>query len=127
VLGSQVILWEPHSDHRSQPLYRLEQWPRVRFNDARTDKRGSLWIGSMHNNVNPDGSAGTVEGYDGMLYRLDPDNTITEWCCNLRIANTLAWSPDDRHFYFVTHWRTPSGFTITILPAGPSLIVGRFC
>jgi sugar lactone lactonase YvrE len=100
VLGSQVILWEPHSDHRSQPLYRLEQWPRVRFNDARTDKRGSLWIGSMHNNVNPDGSAGTVEGYDGLLYRLDPDNTITEWCCDLRIANTLAWSPDDRHFYF---------------------------
>jgi sugar lactone lactonase YvrE len=100
VLGSQVILWEPHSDHRSQPLYRLEQWPRVRFNDARTDKRGSLWIGSMHNNVNPDGSAGTVEGYDGLLYRLDPDNTITEWCYDLRIANTLAWSPDDRHFYF---------------------------
>lgn len=100
ILGSQVILWEPHSDHRSQPLYRLEQWPRVRFNDARNDKRGSLWIGSMHNNVNPDGSAGTVEGYDGLLYRLDPDNTITEWCRDLRIANTLAWSPDDRHFYF---------------------------
>lgn len=100
VLGSQVILWEPHSDHRSQPLYRLEQWPRVRFNDARADKRGSLWIGSMHNNVNPDGSAGTVERYEGLLYRLDPDDTITEWCCDLRIANTLAWSPDDRHFYF---------------------------
>ncbi|PYX37946.1 MAG: gluconolaconase [Acidobacteria bacterium] len=100
VLGSQIILWEPHSDHRSQPLYRLEQWPRVRFNDARTDKRGSLWIGSMRNNVKHDGSAGTVEGRDGVLYRLDPDNTVTEWCCDLGIANTLAWSPDDRHFYF---------------------------
>jgi sugar lactone lactonase YvrE len=100
ILGSQVILWEPHSDHRSEPLYRLAQWPKVRLNDARADRRGSLWIGSMHNNVNPDGSAGRVEGRDGILYRLDPDQKITEWCWELGIANTIAWSPDGRRFYF---------------------------
>jgi sugar lactone lactonase YvrE len=100
ILGSQVILWEPHSDHRSEPLYRLAQWPKVRLNDARADRRGSLWIGSMRNNVNPDGSAGRVDGRDGVLYRLDPDHRITEWCCELGIANTIAWSPNDRRFYF---------------------------
>src|SRR5262249_639701 len=56
ILGSQVILWEPQSDRRSQPVFRLDQWPRIRLNDARADPRGSLWIGSMRNNVNPDGS-----------------------------------------------------------------------
>jgi sugar lactone lactonase YvrE len=100
VLGSQVILWEPDSDHRSEPLYRLDPWPRVRLNDARADRRGSLWMGSMRNNVNPDGSSGSVDGRDGLLYRLDPDQTITEWCCGVGIANTIAWSPDGRRFYF---------------------------
>jgi sugar lactone lactonase YvrE len=100
ILGSQVILWEPQSDHRSQPVFRVDQWPRIRLNDARADPRGSLWIGSMRNNVNPDGSPGAVGGKDGVLYRLDPDNSVTQWCCDLGISNTLAWSPDGRQFYF---------------------------
>jgi sugar lactone lactonase YvrE len=100
VLGSRVISWEPASDGRSNPLYQLEQWPRVRLNDARVDPRGSLWMGSMRNNVNPDGSAGIAGGRDGVLYRLDPDSTITQWCSDIGISNTLAWSPDGRQFYF---------------------------
>ena len=54
----------------------------------------------MRNNVNPDGSAGSAGGRDGVLYRLDPDNSVSQWCCDLGIANTLAWSPDGRRFYF---------------------------
>ena len=100
ILGSQVILWEPTSDRRSEPIFRLDQWPRVRLNDARADVRGSLWMGSMRNNVNADGSAGAAGGRDGLLYRLDPDGTVTQWCCDLGISNTLAWSPDARRFYF---------------------------
>ena len=45
----------------------------MRLNDARVDPRGSLWIGSMRNNVNPDGSSSEVGGKDGALFRLDPD------------------------------------------------------
>ena len=51
-LGSSVILWEPASDVRHQPIFRLEGWPRVRLNDARADPHGFLWVGSMRNNVN---------------------------------------------------------------------------
>jgi sugar lactone lactonase YvrE len=100
VLGSQVILWEPSSDRRSEPVYQLDQWPKVRLNDARADPRGSLWMGSMRNNVNPDGSPGAAGGRDGVLYRLDPNAAVTQWCCNIGISNTLAWSPDGRRFYF---------------------------
>jgi sugar lactone lactonase YvrE len=100
ILGSQVILWEPRSDKRSEAVYRLEQWPKVRLNDARADPRGSLWVGSMRNNVNADGSAGFAGGRDGVLYRLDPDTTVTEWCRELGIANTVAWSPCGQRFYF---------------------------
>ena len=84
----------------AKPVYRLERWPEVRLNDARADRRGSLWLGSMRNNVNADGSAGTAGGRDGVLCRLDPDASVTQWCCDIGIANTLAWSPDGGRFYF---------------------------
>ena len=100
VLGSSVILWEPDSNRRHDPLFRLAGWPRVRLNDARPDPLGSLWLGSMRNNVNADGSSGEAGGQDGILIRLDPNAKAKTWRKNIGIANTLAWSPDQRHFYF---------------------------
>ena len=100
VLGSQVILWEPALDMCRDPVFRLGEWPKVRLNDARCDPRGSLWIGSMRNNVNADGSSNRVGGKDGILIRIDPDAKVTSWRKDVGISNTLAWSPDHRHFYF---------------------------
>lgn len=100
VLGSRVIFWEPATDTRHAPLFCLEGWPRVRLNDARVDPRGSLWMGSMRNNVNPDGSAGEAGGKEGVLFRLDPDRQISIWRPNVGISNTLGWSPDQKRFYF---------------------------
>lgn len=99
VLGSSVIAWQPESDQRGDPLMHLPGWPHVRFNDARPDPRGSLWLGTMRNNVNSDGSSGTAGGKDGELFRLDPDGTVTTWRRDIGIANTVAWSPDHRRFY----------------------------
>ncbi|MFZ1941012.1 MAG: SMP-30/gluconolactonase/LRE family protein [Terracidiphilus sp.] len=100
VLGSGVILWDPETDQHGEPLFRLAGWPSVRLNDARPDPRGSLWLGSMRNNVNADGSAGVAGGLDGNLFRLDPDGLVTTWKREIGIANTVAWSPDCRNFYF---------------------------
>ena len=100
VLGSRVILWEPATDTRHPALFCLEGYPRVRLNDARVDPRGSLWMGSMRNNLNPDGSGGEAGGKDGMLFRLDPDGKSSVWRKNIGISNTLGWSPDQKRFYF---------------------------
>jgi sugar lactone lactonase YvrE len=100
VLGSGLILWEPASDTRRKYGFALPGWPQVRCNDARADPRGSLWIGSMWNNVNADGSAGEIKNGHGALYRLDPDLKVTEWRQNLGIANTVAWNPQRTAFYF---------------------------
>ena len=100
ILGSGVILWEPATDVRHNPRFHLEGWPKIRLNDARADPRGALWLGSMRNNVNRDGSGGTAGGKDGELFRLDSDGQVTVWRQNIGIANTLAWSPDQRRFYF---------------------------
>jgi sugar lactone lactonase YvrE len=99
-VGSGVILWEPASDIRHKPRFQLEGWPKVRLNEGRADPRGSLWIGSMRNNVNADGSTGESGGKDGILYRLDPDSRVTIFKRNIGISNTLAWSPDRRRFFF---------------------------
>ena len=99
VLGSRVILWEPASDVRHPPLFCLPGSPEVRLNDGRADPRGSLWVGSMRNNVNPDGSPREAGGKDGFLYRIDPGGTVTIHRRNIGIANTVAWSPDHRRFY----------------------------
>ncbi len=99
VLGSGVILWEPAADIRQKAIYQLEGWPAVRLNDARADPRGSLWVGSMRNNVNPDGSSGEAGGQDGILHRIDPDGRVTIHRRDIGISNTLGWSPDKKRFY----------------------------
>lgn len=100
VLGSRVILWEPGTDRRRDTTFHLEGWPAVRLNDARADARGSLWLGSMRNNVRADGTASEAAGADGNLYRYDPDGTITVWKHGIGIANTVAWNADGTRFYF---------------------------
>jgi sugar lactone lactonase YvrE len=90
----------PATDLCHEPIYNLEGWPAVRFNDARVDPRGSLWVGSMRNNVNPDGSSAEAGGKDGILYRIDPDAAVTVRRRDVGISNTLAWTPDRRRFYF---------------------------
>ncbi len=100
VLGSRVILWEPHTGRESPTSFYLHGWPYVRLNDARPDPRGSLWLGSMRNNINPDRTMGEAGGTDGVLYRLDPDGAISKWKSNIGISNTVAWSPDRTRFYF---------------------------
>lgn len=99
-LGSRVILWKPESDSRLDHHFRLEGWPYVRLNDGRADPRGSFWVGSMRNNVAPDGTAGEAGGTDGILFRIDPDGSITEWRRDIGISNTLAWAPQHDKFYF---------------------------
>ena len=104
-LGSGVILWEPETDTRHEPIFRLPGWPHVRCNDAAVDPRGSLWLGSMRNNVGPDGAPGPVGGWDGMLCRIDGQeggNLIQTGVIQtgIGIANTLVWTANHAKFYF---------------------------
>lgn len=100
VLASKLILWRRDSNKRVLLPFLLPGYPQVRFNDARVDPGGALWVGSMRNNVAIDGSALPAGGTDGILFRFDPDYRVSEWARGIGIANTLAWSPDHRTFYF---------------------------
>ncbi|MCZ7483142.1 SMP-30/gluconolactonase/LRE family protein [Rhizobium rhizogenes] len=99
-LGSKLIWWWPQTDRRKDHGFALPGAPRVRLNDGRADPAGNFWVGSMKNNVLPDGQLGDVAPGEGILYRIAPDGAFSEWRVGLGISNTLCWSPDRRTFYF---------------------------
>src|SRR5512134_378547 len=71
-LASRLILWTPETDQRSPLGDPLPDWPKVRFNDDRADPLGRLVIGTMGNNVGPDGEPLPVAPGLGTLFRFDP-------------------------------------------------------
>jgi sugar lactone lactonase YvrE len=99
-LGSRLILWQPANDQRDDYRFALPGWPRVRLNDGRADPLGNFWVGSMKNNVEPNGESGETAKGEGKLFRIDPAGAVSEWRTGVGISNTLCWSPDKRHFYF---------------------------
>lgn len=99
VLGSKVGLWSPRTHPQVKTIYKMEAAPEMRFNDARVDPRGSLWVGSMRNNVGSQGEELEVDFSGGVLYRIDPDGAVSEWKREIGISNTVAWSPDHKTFY----------------------------
>jgi sugar lactone lactonase YvrE len=100
VLASHVAFWSPDAHPELAVIYSLPAAPAIRFNDAKVDPRGSLWAGTMRNNVGPDGEDLDIEFAEGTLYRLDPDGSASEWMHRIGISNALAWSPDHSTYYF---------------------------
>lgn len=100
VLGFRIVLWSPRRHPELETIYRLAAAPEMRFNDAGVDPRGSLWAGTMRNNVGPHGEDINVNFTDGVLYRIDPDRAASEWKTGVGISNTVAWNPDSKTFYF---------------------------
>lgn len=99
-LASRAVLWSPRTHPELKTLYTLAAAPTMRLNEARVDPRGSLWAGTMRNNVGPHGELLDVQFAGGVLYRIDPDERATEWKHEIGISNTMAWSPDRKTFYF---------------------------
>lgn len=98
--GSRLIVWRPEDDHQSAFGFALDEWPEARLNDGRAAPDGSLWIGSMANNVGKDGSAGPVKGDLGALFRIRHGGTPATFKTGIGISNTVCFSPDNRFLYF---------------------------
>jgi L-arabinonolactonase len=93
-------LWHFDPASRSRhPLFSLSPTEAsMRFNDGHCDQAGRLWVGTMPNNINDDGSAmdtlvrnGQICVVSGAVARM----TIAHLGC----PNAICWSPDARSFY----------------------------
>jgi sugar lactone lactonase YvrE len=99
-LGSRLIFWRPQDDRRRDQGFALAEWPSARLNDGRAAPNGDVWIGSMFNNVGPDGEPLEPEPGFGVLFRLRTAGAVSIEKRDLGISNTVCWSPDRRTFYF---------------------------
>ena len=98
-LGSRLVWWWPASDRRRGHGFVLADYPRLRLNDGRADPLGNFWVGSMRNNLGPDGELLPAGGNEGVLYRIAPDGSVTVHATGIGLSNTFCWSPDDSFFY----------------------------
>jgi sugar lactone lactonase YvrE len=74
--------------------------PKNRSNDGKCDHQGRFWYGTMMNNIAADTSELPITEHTGGLYRIDPDGSVQAFEQGLGVANTFAWSPDDKTMYF---------------------------
>ncbi|MDR3512544.1 MAG: SMP-30/gluconolactonase/LRE family protein [Caulobacteraceae bacterium] len=70
--------------------------PDNRPNDGNVDLGGRYWFGTMHESYGR---------FEGALYRLDPDWTLTRCITGMGIPNTLVCSPDGRRLYIADSTR----------------------
>lgn len=63
-----------------------------RFNDGKVDPKGRIWIGTL--------STLFTEGA-GSLYRIGPDFQPKVQLENLTISNGMAWTADQKTFFFI--------------------------
>ena len=71
-----------------------------RCNDGASDSKGRFWIGTMQNNISPEATDIDITENSGSLYCIKEDLTFTKHEGNIGVSNTLAWSPDNKKFYF---------------------------
>jgi sugar lactone lactonase YvrE len=98
-VGGRLILWSAQTDRRIPFAQPERDWPHNRLNDGATDPSGVFWVGSMRNNVGPEGSDLKVDGFTGSLYRVTADGDVSVADSGFGITNTMVWSPDRSTFY----------------------------
>ena len=95
-----IDFFNPHTERITRFVAPERDKPENRSNDGKCDRQGRFWYGSMINNFAEDMSELPITRSSGGLYRIDPDGSVHAFEQALGIANTFAWSPDDRTMYF---------------------------
>ncbi|HEY4203172.1 MAG TPA: SMP-30/gluconolactonase/LRE family protein [Devosiaceae bacterium] len=65
--------------------------PGNRFNDAKCDRAGRLWAGTLAIDTTPG---------EGSLYRFDPDGRVHRMDGGFHVSNGIDFSPDNQRLYF---------------------------
>ncbi|MGF1760126.1 SMP-30/gluconolactonase/LRE family protein [Photobacterium sagamiensis] len=81
-------------------LFEMEpELPKNRINEVKCDRNGHLWVGTMQNNVAPDGAGMDITENSGSLYLVKNKNSIDKMVSGFGISNTLVWDEPNKNFY----------------------------
>jgi sugar lactone lactonase YvrE len=98
-LTTRVSLWDFKGNFETLAVPEPD-FPDNRLNEGRVAPDGSFWVGTMQNNLNPDGSPKEITRNSGAIYRVAPDGLVQQLTPReYGISNTMAWT-DDHHFLF---------------------------
>jgi sugar lactone lactonase YvrE len=90
-LEDGLSLFNPQNETRQHLVHIEKERPENRPNDGKCDSEGRLWLGTMN--------AGTEEN-SGSLYCINK-TAATQQLTALTISNGMAWSGDNKYFYFI--------------------------
>jgi sugar lactone lactonase YvrE len=105
-LTTRVALW--NYDNVFETFAVLEpDVPENRLNEGRVGPDGSYWVGTMQNNINPDGSPKEVTRNCGAVYRITSDGTVQQLTPReYGIPNSMAWTEDHGYIFADTMQNT---------------------
>ena len=96
---NEFSLWDYNDDFRTLAVVEPDL-PDNRLNEGRVGPDGAFWVGTMQNNLNPDGSPKEMSRNSGAIYRVDADGGVERLTPReFGITNTMAWT---RHDLFLT-------------------------
>jgi sugar lactone lactonase YvrE len=91
-LRDRVALWDYAEDFRTLAIVEPDL-PDNRLNEGRVGQDGAYWVGTMQNNLHPDGSPKDITRNSGAVYRIDPDGRVTPMTPReFGITNTMVWT-----------------------------------
>lgn len=93
-LVKQVCLW--NFDDQFKPLADVEpELPDNRLNEGVVGPDGAFWIGTMQNNIAPDGSPQDIDRDSGKILRCLSNGKVVAACNDVfGLTNTLVWTND---------------------------------
>jgi len=87
--GETTAFVAPDADHAGN-----------RSNESRVDPAGRFWLGTMENNIGPNGEDLPVTVSTGTLNRVGADGETVRFGSEIGISNTLLWSADGKKMFF---------------------------
>ena len=95
-LHDRVALWDYDGEFRTLAVVEPDL-PDNRLNEGRVGPDGAFWVGTMQNNLHPDGSPKEMNRNSGAIYRVARDGRVERLTPReFGIANTMAWTADGR-------------------------------
>lgn len=82
-LATEQLQWLVHLE---------KELPNNRCNDGACDSQGRIWVGTM---------ALDIEAGAASLYCIEKNGTVNKKIPNVTISNGLAWTADDKIFYYI--------------------------
>ena len=73
--------------------------PLNRSNDGAPDAKGRFWMGTMMNNLGPNGEDMPITAASGAIWCVNPDLSFRKAIADITITNGIVWSPDSRTLY----------------------------